>query len=486
MPKKGSKKDGGGKGSGMTDEERVVFLQQRAEAEKDNAKRKEEMLTQFLEDKLQKEEKNTAVNLHKLTQQWRVVLRRARGAELSREVDIVSQTFERVLDRRDSVVKCLVGDLSEAEQQFGLALRSQLHYVDRLLALQTGRLAFFQQRWDGDLQELGTEFSAERELIYALHRRDCTYLEDVSAAMELHRSEADDLGRLDYQSTRDEIKTKYISEKHALVVQMDQVMRQVRQGMGVTEDQRTALNNLLLSDQRRAQEIDVQMKRLQKMQESIAALRRPDPGQKEREAVARDLRATKEAVTQQTRELKARLGHARLLDRKRLTALSVQSSAAAKQLQGLITKGGRSLRRAEMCRRFESEHEKVLPFYASSLTPEEQSREEQRAMEPPSEELARALMDYSDLARFWQRYNKVLLERLVLEKEKEVLTQENRQLQGLLRQYMDGISVSDETLRRQNPLLMVSRPTLAPPPGTERRPPRHTVVEAVRVIQNAR
>ena len=54
--------------------------------------------------------------------------------------------------------------------------------------------------------------------------------------------------------------------------------------------------------------------------------------------MARDLRATKEAVTQQTHELKARLGHARLLDRKRLTALSVQSSAAAKQLQGLITK----------------------------------------------------------------------------------------------------------------------------------------------------
>ena len=74
----------------------------------------------------------------------------------------------------------------------------------------------------------------------------------------------------------------------------------------------------------------------------------------------------------------------------------------------------------------------------------------------------------------------------IWEKEKEVLSQENRQLQGLLRQYMDGISVSDETLRRQNPLLMVSRPALAPPPGTERRPPRHTVVEAVRVSQNAR
>ena len=65
-------------------------------------------------------------------------------------------------------LQCLVGDLSEAEQQFGLALRSQLHYVDRLLALQTGRLAFFQQRWDGDLQELGTEFSAERSVPLSL------------------------------------------------------------------------------------------------------------------------------------------------------------------------------------------------------------------------------------------------------------------------------------------------------------------------------
>ena len=49
-----------------------------------------------------------------------------------------------------------------------------------------------------------------RELISALHQRDCTYLEDVSAAMELSRMEADDLGRQDYQSTRDEIKTKVL------------------------------------------------------------------------------------------------------------------------------------------------------------------------------------------------------------------------------------------------------------------------------------
>ena len=95
----------------------------------------------------------------------------------------------------------------------------------------------------------------------------------------------------------------------------------------------------------------------------------------------------------------------------------------------------------------------------------------------------------ADLAPFWQRYNRALLEQLVLEKEKQVLSRENRQLQALLRQYMDGISVSDETLRRNNPLLMVSQLAPAPPrPGTDRRTPttRREVVEAVHVTQHTR
>ena len=53
------------------------------------------------------------------------------------------------------------------------------------------------------------------------------------------------------------------------------------------------------------------------------------------------------------------------------------------------TQGEKILRQAEMCRKFETEHEKVLPFYTSSLTTEEQTQEKRKAMEPPSEELAR-------------------------------------------------------------------------------------------------
>lgn len=54
----------------------------------------------------------------------------------------------------------------------------------------------------------------------------------------------------------------------------------------------------------------------------------------------------------------------------------------------VVDQGERLLRLAEMCRKLETEHEKVLPFYTSSLTAEEESQERANAMEPPSEELA--------------------------------------------------------------------------------------------------
>ncbi|NXF70080.1 DRC2 protein, partial [Ciccaba nigrolineata] len=102
----------------------------------------------------------------------------------------------------------------------------------------------------------------------------------------------------------------------------------------------------------------------------------------------------------------------------------------------------RILRLAELCRRLESEEEKVLPFYPSSLEEEEEQRDARRVLEePPAEPLARALGDYVGLERFWQRFNKAKLEELALARQRAALSRRNRRLRELLRQYLRGISV---------------------------------------------
>ena len=60
-------------------------------------------------------------------------MREAKSKELKKDIEILSQTFERVVDRKDSVIKSLAKDLQEAEEQYAMALRSHLQNVDYLV-----------------------------------------------------------------------------------------------------------------------------------------------------------------------------------------------------------------------------------------------------------------------------------------------------------------------------------------------------------------
>ncbi|POI19904.1 hypothetical protein CIB84_016349 [Bambusicola thoracicus] len=143
-------------------EDELLLLQGHALAEEEAAKRKREMLSRFLKDKLSQEQRSAALNLHKLHSQWRAVLREAKAQELHQDVAILSQTFARVMDSKDSVIESLVTDLEEAEAQHSRALSGHLQNVDRLLQLQRCRLHCMEEGYRAQLEELQEEFEAER------------------------------------------------------------------------------------------------------------------------------------------------------------------------------------------------------------------------------------------------------------------------------------------------------------------------------------
>ncbi|NXL68931.1 DRC2 protein, partial [Chordeiles acutipennis] len=133
------------------------LLQSQALAEDQEAKG--ELLSRFLKDQLAKEQQSSTLNQQKLNAQWRALLREAKDKELRRDMEILSQTFARVMDCKDN---SLVRDLEEAEEQHGRALRSHLHNVDRLLQLQRCRLMCLEKGFSAQLRALQREFEAER------------------------------------------------------------------------------------------------------------------------------------------------------------------------------------------------------------------------------------------------------------------------------------------------------------------------------------
>ncbi|NXM30153.1 DRC2 protein, partial [Oxyruncus cristatus] len=112
----------------------------------------------------------------------------------------------------------------------------------------------------------------------------------------------------------------------------------------------------------------------------------------------------------------------------------------------------RILRLAEMCRRLETEEEKVLPFYPSSLAEGELQDARRVLQETPVEPLAQAMQDYVGLERFWQRFNKAKLEEKVLEQTWVALAKRNQHLRELLQQYLAGVAVSRKVLKDLEPL----------------------------------
>ena len=66
------------------------------------------------------------------------------------------------------------------------------------------------------------------------------------------------------------------------------------------------------------------------------------------------------------------------------------------------------------------------------------------------------IMPADRLTNFYRRYNKILLDNVAINKEKERLALENAQLQDLIQQYIQGTQLSDETLADDNPLFVVN------------------------------
>ena len=60
----------------------------------------------------------------------------AKAHDLKKDIEILSQTFERIVDRKDAILKSLVKDSEEAEEQYQIALRSHIQNIDQLIGNQ--------------------------------------------------------------------------------------------------------------------------------------------------------------------------------------------------------------------------------------------------------------------------------------------------------------------------------------------------------------
>merc|ERR1712054_525478 len=444
------------------------------------------------------EERYSRINRHKVQNQWRKLMRIAKVGELIKEVEILSQNHEREVDRKDAIIQMLDRDLEEADEQHQMALRSHLQNVDDLVKLQASRLHVMHQQAEKDLVLIQDEFKSEFDDMKATHKRLTKGMKDVNDALEKQLHIAESELRTEFEGLQADYRGKHEEEKQVMKVTLETSVGDFERMLDSayntyydsTRKQTENYKRLQKKDMHDSKDIDKKQKACARLTEMLQHWRtKISNNMKEAEARNKALREEKEKVVGHYQELKGRMTGVREAEERRLTELTLNSRKAIGDLTEKMNLAEKIIRLGELNRKMMTEREKVMPFEFASQAIEgtdgeagdaEAVMDENKGSAKTLGPNGKPVQEWDALNTFFTRYNKILLDKTAMETEGKRLTQENDRLRGLIKQFVDGISVNDDVMSNANSLMVVnnSLPRLPRMAG-----PEHvTVVDGPRVL----
>ncbi|CEM25867.1 unnamed protein product [Vitrella brassicaformis CCMP3155] len=443
----------------------------------------------FLKSMALMEAKNTKMNLNKVQESWLRVMRAAKTKDLKLETEVLSQIFDRDLERKDALLQMYDRDLNESEEQQLTIVRSHLMNIDKLFEIQQSRLEGLEEEFLRMVKEIESEFLTEREHIMEAHNLFKSELQIVVQRIDNEEKGREQMETTEHNTQYELIRNRNIEEDHQMKSRLEEIIDQIKERCNTalqnyrdnTDSHAQEYKRLLQQDAHLSRKVDQKLRAVERMQSSIAHWKmKIAQNKQECEVRNAQLRTEKEQIQRHFQELKAKMAKMREEERGRLADLTTNAKECLQKLQEQIKMGERILRTAELCNKYETEREKVLSFYLSRDVDVDELQWDQ---EDFREEVRDALSDvgvdeWSYLDTFLKRYNKVMLDKLAIDKETSRLEQENHQLKSILKQFLDGVSVSEEVLSQANPLLIVNGRINLNHIPVKRSPDRKVVIEA--------
>ncbi|XP_041832648.1 dynein regulatory complex subunit 2-like [Melanotaenia boesemani] len=396
-------------GLGKRMEEPVLQLQQKVQAEEEMAKKKEETLTLYLQDKLQTEQERSAVKLEKLTDTWRTILSQTQDLELRSDITVLHQTFEKKLDKLNSLIKKLKGELQEAKLQETQAQQSHLDHVERLWLHHKEHLASLQQQWNKALEDQQSRHRSEREQMLVQIQQRRVHLQDLQQQIQLR----DDMLSAE-QSSEEEM------EKHKLYLMENLPMSTVDKDEKCMTDTKEVkgcegLHNVDFDKQiiRKQQQQNLNQRRNMRLKVKLEELKSTVAEMVVKE---RKLTGTIAILKYRCGQLRDQIKKNRRASRKQLVEVINAGDAVTKKLKAVVAKEERMLRRIKICHKLES---KVAPLLSPWL---------------PNDSYIQDLSDFQekticqhDLSYLQVKINAALIARDTLKKQRAHLIKKKQQ-----------------------------------------------------------
>ncbi|XP_076226145.1 dynein regulatory complex subunit 2 [Nomia melanderi] len=117
----------------MTEEERARYMQYRAEFELEAKRRKQQLIATYIKNKLKHENVFSKLNTAKINEKWRLVLRQIKCKEIYNNVQYLSESFDRIINLKDSTIHQLQRELEITDQDHRKLQEAHIELMNNII-----------------------------------------------------------------------------------------------------------------------------------------------------------------------------------------------------------------------------------------------------------------------------------------------------------------------------------------------------------------
>lgn len=433
----------------------------------DNGKKKKREEEKFLFNRInnlvEEEVKISRINKIKLLNDWRIIMRIAKIDEIRKDLTLYMKNFNRELDNKDAILQMIDADIDEAEEQYQIALNNHFIHLQELISLQDSRIKGLFKEFDKDVNEIESEFKVEFSQIKENFEEEQSEINKMLRFIHKERELKEGKQKENFRQMKENLLSS-IKEKNTKTQEKIQKMTdneisifnsEMNDIKAKTKEKSQLDKNYINELNRLEREISSLKMKVDKLNDTNKQLKtKIKQNQEDWELKNKNLKDEKEKLMYSYKKLKEKMEGFRNNQKDKLKNLVNNSFNCNAKLKEYIDLSEKILRLSEICRRFETEKEKILPYYQESNVINDE------IILPSPENLVGiencVYEEIEALSQFWKRFNKVFLDVVSLKKQKEEISQQNELLKSMLQQYYDGFTVNNTVLlSKDNPLLII-------------------------------
>lgn len=379
-----------------------------------------------------------------LDRSWREMMVKIKEPVFRQEIEVMWHVFDRTYDKKDHLIKYTMQLMDTADDQFQRTVASfcvtidtminkflsEMEQMSKLNDLRTSRT--LKAGEDEAARIMADHDTAETHLQLLLYHGHTTAdtLAWTTRGVNLVKEDED---RNKYSNERENLRS-YLENTYNLM--WDEYKAVLKAYVTGTSDNLKQVRKLRRKENLMADIIASQAKRiansdglLKRLRTELAAY---ESGTKQ--AVFRDRRNRHRAACFR---LKQTLLDGCATDTRQMAKLVRMSDDTVEWLESAYKQGEKILRMAALCRKFETQREKVLPFGSSE--PHSATRNEISLRHQHSDDslVVNAMASSGGLVRLWQRISKADLSRRALIREKTLLEEENALIIQKIQEYRE-------------------------------------------------